>query len=363
MNSPDRNIPYPLIPFSDDELTRSIGERFSRVVSAVPGGHLAYVDTTDHITYARLHQAASALADELDRVKADDMPKQPCVALLLDPDWRELQALIGVSLAGNFYIALDANQGYSQLSHYLQEYPILCLVTNQRLLPLAQSLANDQPGCGLINLEDLPEMEGGPREIVISPYSYHSVYFTSGSTGIPRGVIRMQASGLHSAYLAANDLGMSHGDRITLTSPITIGMSVTPSLGALLNGATIYRRMEALASPAAFYQWLKEDRITIARASAGLIRSLTSLPESTAPLPDLRLIDTGGESFTRQEIDRLFTLMPGHGMFNVRFASNEAGNYAMFRVRAGEAWEGERNPAGYPPAYTKVSVVDEERQE
>ena len=55
-------------------------------------------------------------------------------------------------------------------------------------------------------------------------------------------------------------------------------------------------------------------------------------------------------------------MMPDGGIFNARLASNEAGNYAMFRIRSGQKWSGKRNPAGYPPPQVKVFVVDENRQ-
>ena len=138
-------------------------------------------------------------------------------------------------------------------------------------------------------------------------------------------------------------------------------MSTTPTIGTLLTGATIYRRLDALISPRAFYEWLKNDHITIARASAGLLRSLIKLPTNFPPLEDLRLIDTGGESFTREEIDGLLRLMPPGGTLNVRLASNEAGNYALFMVRTGDVWYGEKNPAGYAPPLIKVFTVDEDR--
>lgn len=354
--------PYAEIPFEESELLQTVGDRFLKVIKALPAGHLAYVDNQTQISYQKLFDSSKALAAQLRiLIPQGDEHQQHLIGLLLDPDWRELQSLLGVAFAGHYYMSLDASLSENQNQKLMRDYPFSVLVTTAKYRGISARLVKDRPECKLVFLDEI--MDDG-EEVRIPPIgykAYQSLCFSSGSTGQPRSVIRTHGAALISSFTAATQLQINPSDRITLTSSIAIGMSTTPTIGSLLTGATIYRRMDALISPSAYYEWLKADRITIARASAGLLRSLANLPNNVPPLEDLRMIDTGGESFTRQEIDDLLGLMPKGGKLNVRLASNEAGNYALFTVSAGDAWHGDKNPAGYAPPLIKVFTVDENR--
>jgi acyl-coenzyme A synthetase/AMP-(fatty) acid ligase/lauroyl/myristoyl acyltransferase/acyl carrier protein len=353
----------PAIPFLEEELYQSLGDRFQKVVSNLPPDHPAYIDQDDCVSYQHLWQVSLSLAAHLQQHLGNaGTGEQQLTATLLKPDWRELQAMMGILLSGHYFFAMAPDRNEQQNHQHLQEYPIQALITTHDLLDNARRLCADLPDCRIITLEEITGDGNNFASPQINYRAGHMVTFTSGSTGKPRGVIRTHAMGLLSSYLAATDLAFTPSDRITLTSDITIAMASTPTIGALMTGATICRRLDCLTSPTSFYQWLADDRITIARASAGLIRSLLNIPDGTPPLPDLRLIDTGGEGFSRAEIEGFYALMQPEGIFNVRLASSEAGNYAVFRIGRGDIWEGERNPAGYVPPFTEVMVVDEDRQ-
>ena len=354
----------PPIPFTNEDLNSTIGERFLKVLQNLPEGHIAYQDPEITLTYKDLFKASQVLASRL--VKEFDQNgvwQQLPVALMIKPGWRELQCMLGTALAGQFYLMLDVDQSESQLMSLLEDHPVKALITTTSLREMAAGLIKPLAECRLIFLDELETEVVHFQVPALNTQTFHSVFFTSGSTGKPRGVIRTHGNGLHSSFYGANDNHMCPDDRITLTSSTAIGMSITSTLGALLNGSTICRKLDALISPAAVYEWLKTDRITVLRSSAGVVRSLINLPEeATAPLPDLRCIDTGGESFTRQEVNRILDFMPAGGELVVRLASNEVGNYAVFRTRKGDHWEGERNPAGYPTNTVHVFVVDENRK-
>lgn len=357
------NLSQP-IPFAIDEIHGSLNERLEKVIENLPEGHLAYHDPHSDVSYAQLFEngkrLAAALAIDLG---SDAQHEQQMVALLLDADWTELLGLMGVVLAGHYYVAFDPLQGMAQPQAYFAEYPIRALMTSLRYADVVRNLIQFAPHeIKILFVDDIPDVPKEYQIPILDADSYHSVYFTSGSTGKPRGVLRTHGVILHSAYISSVDLGFVPCDRITLTMPVSLGMSLTSTLGALLNGVTIYRRTEALANPLAFYRWLQEDCISIARASAGLVRSLLNLPEEFGVIESLRLVDTGGEAFKRREIERVLAFMLPGGKLNIRLASNEAGNYAMFRVQAGQAWDGETNPAGFPPKLVDVLVVDENRQ-
>ena len=360
----DRSNLPPRIPFEESELSGSLNDRIAKVKQFIPAEHVAYHDPDIELTYGQLFERSERLAAALAARLGAELPQsQQLVAMLLDADWTELVGYLGVILSGHYYLAFDPLQGLAHPEASFREYPIKALITTRRHAEAARDLAQLAPHeVAILFMDEIPDAPADFPKPAITADSYHSIYLTTGSTGKPRGVVRNHAARVYAAYQEATGFDLNSADRVTLTMPVSLGMSLAGSLTALLNGASVHRRLAALANPAAMYRWMAEEKITVLHGSAGLIRSLTKLPAEYGLIESLRYVKTGGEPMTRSEIERLLSYMPEGGKFSSRLASNEGGTFGMFTAQAGVEWVGETNPAGVIPEFVSVSVVDENRK-
>ena len=73
----------------------------------------------------------------------------------------------------------------------------------------------------------------------VSPDDLAYVLFTSGSTGVPKGVMQSHRNLLHNTLKLARGLAIRADDRLTLLSSPSFGASVSDIYGALLTGAAV----------------------------------------------------------------------------------------------------------------------------
>ena len=180
----------------------------------MPDRHIAYKDETGTITYQELFNAVLVLAESLIKEIPKNRGQQELVALLLEPNKNEIVSLLGIAFAGHYYLALDPIEDEIQHQKTMANYPFKVLVATNKLKDKAERIVKFSPGCRIIYLEELPDQFEGINFPELNSNSYHTVYFTSGSTGTPRGVIRTHGTGLITAYISATELHICPEDRI-----------------------------------------------------------------------------------------------------------------------------------------------------
>jgi len=85
-----------------------------------------------------------------------------------------------------------------------------------------------------------PSVSSENLALTISPDAYANILYTSGSTGLPKGVGQTNRNLLHDIRHYTNTLAISSADRMTLLYSCSVHGSVRGVFGALLNGASLY---------------------------------------------------------------------------------------------------------------------------
>jgi non-ribosomal peptide synthetase component F/lauroyl/myristoyl acyltransferase len=364
------------LPFDETNLNGSILDRFRRVINALPANHLAYVDDEESFTYAELDQhsdqLAAALIEQLEECleEVDGADKQLPIALLLPHEFVSLVGILGTLKSGHFYVPLDENQGEALLQQTLKDCAPPVLVTTSALHDLAVKLLGENAQIPIVYTDALPPHTlASSVAIARNPQAYTCIQYTSGSTGLPRGILRTDAQSVQSGYLAAHDLGYRPSDRVAHLFSYAHAATTRVILGGLLNGVTIYAHKIKEISPVALYEWVQQLQITQLHISAGVMRGLGDLPAAYPLLSSIRAIYTIGEAVQRPDLQRLWRFLPDDCRVVMALGSTEANTYARLILDAGNsrvsgdsetAWEGERIPAGYSPPSVEVAILDEE---
>jgi amino acid adenylation domain-containing protein len=352
-----------MLLFDASELALGVPARWRKVLAHVPGDHVALECADGLLTYAALDAASEALAAALLARIGPGAPgaQQLPVALLLGHNSSSLVGMLGVLLAGHFYLPLDLVQGEEALGHILSDCVPSLFVTTRAQADAARALLGKARAVPLLLLEDLPAT-GAPAEGVVRGQDIAQLQYTSGSTGRPKGIVRTHAMGVRSALAAHHEQHYGPNDRVAHLLSYAYAFSTTSLFGGLLNGATLCAAAVRDTAPSALYEWLASERITKLQASVGTLRSLGELASKRPALTAMRAISTGGEPMTREDVARLAALFPDDCTLTVRLASTEAGFYARFTIPIGAEWQGERTPAGLVPEGVDVTILGEDGQ-
>jgi amino acid adenylation domain-containing protein len=208
---------------------------FERQAERTPDAPALYCGA-ERLSYAQLNAAANQLAHHLTAV---GIGPERRVALLLERSPRMVIALLGVNKAGGAYVPLNEHWPPNRLQFILEDANVSAVLTQRslrHLLPAKTpfpvwSLDEEWPLISRNSQENPP-----PR---VTPDNLIYVYYTSGSTGIPKGVMMGHRGVVNYSTLIPRPYGLVEGGRTLVHSPFSFDLTLTGLLPPLMVGAAI----------------------------------------------------------------------------------------------------------------------------
>ncbi|MGE0799758.1 MAG: AMP-binding protein [Lautropia sp.] len=190
---------------------------------------------------ARSEQLACGLA-------ALGLPAGASVGLMLDSSPEFLVASIGIAKAGLQEVPLHTAQKGAGLTHILRSADIRVVVTDACFRERLHTAAEALPAAPL--LPDVDDLLQAPAVALprVSPLQTSTILFTSGTTGLPKGVVRSHRADLLSGWRARVALGYGPDDVLFNVFPLAhINAKCNTLFGAMLAGASVvlYQRFSA----------------------------------------------------------------------------------------------------------------------
>ena len=250
-----------------DYLTRS-AERDPEKVAVVMG--------EERLTYGELEQASNRLARLLGESGCRPGDR---VCLLLPKAPATIAALLGVLKAGAAYVPIDVSSPAPRVQSIVRACEPRLVLACGETAALAGELARAgalEMGVGLLDDRDgARELESvfGPREweaassqelarAGASSEDLAHILFTSGSTGVPKGVMITHSNVIHFVEWATAHFGMTQEDRISGHPPLHFDLSTFDIYGALLAGAELHLVPAANSRPQALVDFIREGELT-----------------------------------------------------------------------------------------------------
>jgi amino acid adenylation domain-containing protein len=341
------------LEFTREETDQSIPERFEKIAQKYPD-RLAVKTKNHSLTYNDLNSAANRMAH---MILSQRGRKNEPVALLMEHDAPVIAAILGALKASKFYVPLDPSLPHLRVKYILEDLQASYIVTNNKNLPLAKSLAGT--ALDLVNIDELDSLPDGNPCIGIQPESYSWVIYTSGSTGKPKGVIQNHLNVLHFMMNYTNALHICVDDRLTLLYSFSVNGGTHDIFAALLNGAALFPLDLKEDGFTHLGDWLIEERITIYHSVPTVFRQFVEGLTGQSEFPDIRIIRLGGEPVYKRELDSFKKLFSKDCILVNRLGSSETGSLRMYFVNKETQISGNLVPVGYAVIDNEILLVDD----
>jgi amino acid adenylation domain-containing protein len=291
-------------------------------------------------TYAELNARANRLARAL---LARGLRREGVVAVVSERNLDWMAAVIAVFKAGGAYLPIEPQFPADRVAAMLDRAGCR-LVVDPPLIERAYAEGHDDTDVG----------------VTVAPDQLAYIYFTSGSTGEPKGAMCEHAGMLNHLLAKIEDLEIGPESVVAQTAPQCFDISLWQLVSALLvGGRTVLVEQEAILDAERFVATIAGAGVTVAQVVPSYLEVVLSRLEQRAhALPDLRCVSVTGEALKLPLAQRWFAAMPGVRLVNaygLTETSDDTNHEVMER-----APDGDRVPLGRPVRNAYVYVVDEQ---
>ncbi|CAM5374438.1 non-ribosomal peptide synthetase [Streptomyces canus] len=332
---------------------RRVHELFEERVGKHPGT-VAAVQGERQWTYAELNSRANQVGRAL---LARGLEAEGVVAVVMERDLDWMAAVLGVLKAGGVYLPVEPHFPAERVSRTLSRAGCELVVTERG------STGSLSGTTATTLFVDAAYAEGHADDdlgIPVAADQLAYIYFTSGSTGEPKGAMCEHAGFVNHLLAKVEDLGIGEDDVVAQTAPQCFDISLWQLLaGPVVGGRTLVVDQETVLDVPRFVDTVVRERVNVLQVVPSYLEAvLAELGQRPRELADLRCVSVTGEAVKRELVQRWFATAPGIRLANaygLTETSDDTNHEVMDRVP-----DGDRVPLGRPVRNVRVYVVDED---
>jgi len=301
---------------------------------------IAAVHGDRQLTYRQLNARANQLARAL---VARGVTHEAVVGVLTERNLDWLTAVLAVFKAGGAYLPIEPHFPTERIAKMVSRAGAK-LVLTQPLIEAAYDEGHAASDLGIAVARD--------------QLAY--IYFTSGSTGEPKGAMCEHLGFLNHLLAKIDDLNIVEGTVVAQTAPQCFDISLWQLISALLvGGRTLIVEQETILDAQRFLDTMGAGRVNVVQVVPSYLEVLvTNLAQRPRELGALRYVVATGEALKKELVERWFAALPRIKLVNaygLTETSDDTNHEIMDRPP-----EGERVPLGRPIHNVRIDVVDEQ---
>ncbi len=330
-------LPDPTCPLSGD--WRGAGHQAVSRHAGIQPGRIAVRDARgESWTYAELEARANRLARFL---IGHGVEKGDAVAVWAYRSASLVEALLGTLKAGAAFLILDPAYPAPRLLEYLRiGRPTAWIgVSGAPPLPAALEQVAGLCRCRIelpsTQLEGLAATDPG---IQVGPDDAACITFTSGSTGVPKGVVGRHGALTHFHPWMGERFGLDGNDRYGMLSALSHDPLQRDLLTPLWFGAElVVPDPEGFQTPGYLAEWARRERVTVLNLTPAMMELLLDAADSEdtseiRELPDLRRAFVVGDQLKKTDVQRFYRLAPSLVCVNLYGATETQRALSFFEV-------------------------------
>ena len=286
------------------------------------------------------------------------------VVIFMDKHPRTVTAFWGVIYAGCFYVCLDEKMPRARIDAILENLQPRAVIADKKNFATASSLGLEYTFL-YDDICNTPYDDRALADIRRRQCDTDPIYvvFTSGSTGVPKGVVACHRSVIDYTESLTDALGFDENTVFANQTPLYFDAPLKELMPTLKLGATTYFVPRMLFSfPVRLVEYLDTYRINTVCWVVSALVQISALGALEAHTPKyLTKVAFGSEVFPRKQYDLWRAALPNSEFFNL-YGPTEATGMSCYWKAQRTLEEDEPIPVGRPFDNTDIILLDAENK-
>ncbi|QXV63861.1 amino acid adenylation domain-containing protein [Mucilaginibacter sp. 21P] len=270
-----------------DLLSRSLNVNQSSIAIICGDSRLTYQQLNEQI-----NQVAAAISSCLNDAE------KAVVGISLARSEKQVITLLAILRAGYTYVFIDPEYPKERMDFIAADSEIKLLITD--------SLPNHNAGASVVLYRDLlVSSKAIKRSVIIERDDLAYIMYTSGSTGVPKGVMISHAALYDYVKTFSYYFGVDQDDVMIQQSSLAFDVSVEEIFPVLCAGGKLVISDGGGRDTEGLIANIQNHRATLLTTTPLVIAELN---KQAGKLSSLRVLISGGDRLNRNHIDRLFSV-------------------------------------------------------
>ena len=341
-------------------MMKNILEYLEATAMSVPE-KLAFSDGKSDLSFGELQRAAKSIGSALISKGA----RREAVVVFMDKHPNVMSAFFGVIYAGCFYVCIDPKTPAERVKTIIENLSAKIMIADARAYKKAEAF--DMPT--LLSFDDIASEEIDEtalasvraRQIDTDPIY---VVFTSGSTGVPKGVVACHRSVIDYTEALCSALEFTGDTVFGNQTPLYFDAPLKEIMPTLKLGATTYFIPKMNFSfPVRLIEYLNTHKINTVCWVVSAFTQVSALGAFDVLRPEyLHTVAFGSEVFPKKDYKMWREVLPNARFFNL-YGPTEATGMSCFWRAERELAEDEPIPIGRPFDNTDIILITDEGRE
>lgn len=251
---------------------KTIHQLFEEQVKKTPD-KIAIISETKNLTYKELLDYSEKVAL---KIREHNVLPNTLVAIVMEKGWEQIIAIIGTLMSGAAYLPIQLPTPTKRLELLIENSEAKIVLTQQHVKDF---LVWPKEEITIISVNNENEIKS--KQQTLQPKKNNAshdlayVIFTSGTTGVPKGVMIQHQAVINTILDINNRFNITEHDTFLALAPIDFDLSVYDIFGSLFSGATIViPETIKIIDTHGIINLIKKYRITIWNSAPPLFQTL-----------------------------------------------------------------------------------------
>ena len=336
---------------------RNVLDYFEKTVVEVPE-KVAFSGEHSALTFRELYDYSKAMASALIR---DGYTKEP-ILVFMEKSPEEICTFFGIIRSGCFYVPIDEEMPAERIRLIIENCSPRAMICDEKTREKAEAFSFDGRIYAYSELVTGEIEEKALKSVYDAALDTDPIYivFTSGSTGVPKGVVACHRSVIDYVEQLSEVLGFNRDTVFGNQSPLYFDACLKELYPTLMFGATTHLVPRQLfMQPKALVEYLNEKKVNTICWVVSALTMISAFKTFDLVKPEfLHTVAFGSEVFPMKQYRIWREAVPKAAFINLYGPTEATGMSCYYRCER-EFGEEEPIPIGRPFYNTQVLLLDE----